>query len=686
MKKTTTGTLFPDGAPVSVASDAKRISDGDWSLLANDLYQAVTTAYAVRQPMEENLRDFNALYEMEVDEKNEPFVGCSNVFIPIIPTKVDTLLAQVVEKVLVPEFYMVSGNTDAADQVAYKVQRYYNAEFRRQRGASTWFDAHVRWLHLALRDGTSYMEVLWKRRERQASFSIKKPKVDAQGLPSFDEDGQIEYEEVTENQTLVDYDDVEMRPVLLRDIMLIPDESFNCEEAVGIARCLWLYESDLMEMVRSGLLDKDWVERALDYDPAGTSDVASDRQGIYDKTIGGQIAIGQGQGPVASPYFKNRGPLKVWRIHTRQFDMDKDGIVEENVFWLHELSSFLLGWKPAEYISPERPFFALTPFPRPDRAYGYSVIERLAPINAEINAVHNQRNDEITMRTSPPYLYNRNEEIHDKENEWGPGKGWAVADVANSVRMLPMQDIPIASWQEESLLASYADQVSGLGAVQSGGGNSGRRSAKEVEIASSASSVRADLIAMFFRIAARRVINYANALKRQYMHDDNPDRLAVTREMLAQDLKIEVAGTSDPLDKQTHLNEMLAAYQLLSQNRDIAMDAQRRYNLTRKLLEAFGFVDIQSIIGTEEDAAQRKQQEQQLMQQQLQDQQQLTQGKVYQETGGHGVQNGQQQQQQAQQQAQQQQGQPGQGPGVINPQFAQMLAQFVQHGQGPSGQ
>jgi hypothetical protein len=621
---------YPE-APVVEHPRKRRLTEGEWTSIAASVWQAQTASYTARQPLELNIRQWEAAYELEVRPKDFPWVGCSNVVVPIVASKLDTLLAQIASQVFVPEFYIVSGNDKEAQQVAYEVQRYLNAEFRRHRGQSTWFEEHLKWLHLGLLHGTSVMEAMWKYRKRRTSYGILTASTDEDGLPNLDEQGEPIMKRVLTTRDIDEYNDVNLRAVRLRDFMLIPDESTSIEEAAGCCRCEWLYENDLKAMVHDGLLDQKWVDLALNYVPQGLSDVSSDRQGYYDKNMGGQLIIGQGQGLVSDTFFKNRGPIKVWRIHSDQWDMDGDGWAEENVFWIHELSMYMIGWCPDNYIAPTRPFIQFSPFPRPDRFYGFSLPERLVPLQGEASTIRNQRNDAVDLAISPPLLVNRNEEIHDKGMQWGPGKQWPVADVKTAAQQLIMQPPGAQAYQEEQIVNTYADQLSGLSAPSDGAPTASRRTATEVKLKSASTNVRASMVALQLRIAARSVIQFAWRLKQQYPQKPTDGQLPP--EMMALDYQIEVAGVNDPINLEENVQEALGMYNLLRQDPDIAGDAVARYNLKKNLLVATHTRNMDAIIGTAEEAAQKKQAEAQAKQQQAQMQQavmaaQLQQGQV----------------------------------------------------------
>ena len=599
------------------------------------------TSINARWALENNLELWYNLCDMQSGGKDTPYVDSSDLFIPLVPSKIEALRDQVAAITFVPEYYIVTGLTPEASENSYLAQGYWNNEFRKQRPVCpTWFQQHINWLHLGLRDGTSIMEVMWSKKTKLQRYGVTMPKTDEAGMPVMDGDDMVQETHNVEKE-IVEYNDVILNVVKLKDFILIPDESPSIQDALGVGRVLWLTESDLNAMVEDGLLVREWVDKVLVWDPAGISDVASDWQRHYDKQAGNQINIGMGQGTMSSEFFANRGPFKVWRIHTRQYDLDGDGIPEENVMWLHDQSGYLLGVVPDEYIAPTRPFFDFSPFPRPDEFYGFSLAERLGPFNAEANLQWNQRNDAVDTRMLVPLIMDRMVEIEDKGMQWGLGKLWSVAGASGALKDAfyypQMPDIPLATYQQEAQVRNDADTIAGLNAPMTGGTNAGRKSATEVKISSASGSVRANQIAMLLRLASRSVLEFVRKLKLQYPWEPDQFGMPITKEQLALPYKMDVSGTSDPLDKQSSVDEALGAYNLLAQDQDIQSNAVHRYNLKRMVLERIGIPNIEAVIGTPDEAAQRMRGEQQANQEKMEMEKQMMRAKIFQETGGQGL-------------------------------------------------
>jgi hypothetical protein len=628
-RKLTSKTTSTPQAPAAYTIGGVSLNRDDWEQLSNDLWQGVNASLSSREALEQNLKDWTDLYDMKVEDTDHPWPGASNVFIPIIPAQLDALFSYISSKVFVPRFYIVTGNTEDAAATAHDVERYYNAELVRQRGHTTWYDQYLTWLHLALRDGTSVMEVMWRRTETKRKVITFQPQKDASGVPILDMNtGKPKTDRSINDVTTVDYDDVELQPLLLRDFLLIPDEAESIEAAVGVARALFLYEDQLMAMVREGTLDEYWVNFALDYVPNGNNDFASDRQGSLDRNITEELNIGLGQGAQTSKFFRNRGPIKIWRVHSRQYDMNLDGVPEENVFYIHERSQRLLGFDNYKYIVPSRPYFSFSPMPRPNRFYGYSLCERIAPIQAEVNSMYNARNNLIDLMLSPPLLYKDGDELDNNEQMWAPAARWAVTDPMTSVKFMQFDQVPLASFQNESLLNSYVDKMTGQAAPQLGGQSSGKRSATEMRQQAASTTTRNDTIALRLRIVCRTILNFIHALKLQYLPDDpsyssEGTIYTLPREVLAKDYQLDIAGSSDPLDSMERRRDNMGLGQMLLGVPWIAQDQGKSYNVVRMMLESFNRPDVTQLIGTEQEAQQRGLQQAQAAQKQQEFQQQL---------------------------------------------------------------
>jgi hypothetical protein len=620
-KIVTTSTIQPDDPQISYASPKRKLSLDERQLLSTDLMNGMIAGIAARAALDRNLDDWEKLFEMELDpQQNEPWDDASNICVPIIPAQLETALAYIAARTLVPRFFIVSGNTQDAQPHAYLIERYYNTELVRQRGSDTWFEELISWLNKSFHGGTSIMEAVWVRKKTRRTVKIRQP-VQNDGVPVIDQDNmqqRYEYVEKQIEETL--YDDVRLQALKLKDFGVLPATAPSINEAAAVWRKMFLYEGELLEMIEAGTLWADAVERSLSYVESGSQDgISTDIQGVYDKTTGKQVNPYLSQGSHNSPFFRNRGPVLVYRIHSREYDMDGDGICEENIFYYDYLTQELLGWMPYDYPNPhERPFFEYSWAPREDQFAGYSFIERLTALVGQINKMNNDRNNAVDLRIDPPLFIPTGTELHDGEQTWAPGVMW---EGTAKPEVIQLSDIPLASSQEESLLMNYVTQVTGQGQPMIGAQSSGRRSASEVKTQAASTGTRNDLVAIRFRVSCRALFNFVHRLKLQYTNadiqgTDNQGQLfTISPEIMGLDYRLDVSGATDPVDAQSRLNQDMGIYQLLMQNPLVMQDPMKMFAITRKVLESAGYSDVDTLIGTKEQLEQILQKQQQAAQQ-----------------------------------------------------------------------
>jgi len=634
---TTTITSQPDHANIKITSGKKKrnLNDGDWTALSNDLDTGITAAIAARSTFEGNLRDWQDAYDLIMPEQDNPQFDGANIRLPYSATQLESLKAYIAGTVLVPRMYIVTGRTPGAVAISNEVERFYNSELVKMRAdGSSYFQRYANMIHMALRDGTAIIEVLWNRTRRRTYIESEEPVLDENGQQKFDGDGNPVYETKQTEVDIYPKDFAENTVVSIKDFLLLPAEAASIEDAVACARALWLYESDLIPMVRAGILKADEVERALTYVTNGISEVSADRQGYWDKDASQQVDIGLGQGTPTSRFFRNRGPIKVWRVHSRQYDMDMDGQAEENIFYWHELNQRMLGWQAYDYPVEQRPFFPYTPFPRPDEFLGYSIIERLARVQSEMDINHNTRINLIVRKNNAPLVIADGiKESLTADGAWYMNK-IIEAEYVNGkpgISVLEIPDIAVASFEEESLLQHYGDEYTSLNQPQVGGQSSGKRSATEMRQQSNASGTRMALVCNQLRITLSQIINFVHILNKTYMRtdpqfvDQTADGMKVSvlsLDKLSEDLEIGIAGATEPIDSMTRRNETMAFVEKMMAFPFVQQDMSHQWYLARMLCEAFGRVDTSQIIGTVDQAVQAQQaQAQQLEKQRQHDEQ-----------------------------------------------------------------
>lgn len=617
-------TATPEQMVVPARPSGVGPEDELWTQLGVALYQGITNSLSDRSDFDQLLDYYNDLYEMNVAPVQTPWPNAPSICVPLVRTQLEAVVARLASAVFVPRLFVVNGNTTEAAQSQHEVERFYNAEFRKRK----MLEKLLTGLHLSARDGTQIMENIWKKKEVKRKVLVYQDKLDKKGVPMVDKDGKILREKSVEEMTIVEIDAFDPQPVELRDFVVMPAWSTSIQSAEAVARKLMLTQNDLQQMINAGTLDEEWTERAWRYLTYGDNDLSSDPQGTATYQLGGTINVSDGgtQSPASDDErgTKLRGALRVWRVHSNQFDLDGDGLAEENVFWIHDESQYLLGWAPYEYWHGRRPFSALCLMPRPNRFYGFGIPESLRGLQEEASAQHNQRLAYMDLILSPPRYRVSGTKFEDQAKRWGPDTEVEVANPTD-YGFIALPEVPQSTWQEESMLMSYAGKLTGIespGSPAVGGSNI---PAKQQQAYQQSSNIRLDLMALQVRQWIEDILWQWHHLNLQYGPDEfttssqdqngQPEKLTLEKQVLAQDYELAVAGMSGPLDKDNRRSDTLTLYSLLMQNPLVANNLGRVWSTTMMVLEEFNRPDVPAIIGTMQDALQQEQAQQQAAQQ-----------------------------------------------------------------------
>ena len=615
-------TTYTPSQPVE--PQKKTLSKQQREKFGQALYDSIDATLGDRQNLDNALQHWSDLYEMRTFGRNSPWPNAADLPSTLIPEMIETLAARLSGVVFQPRFYVVNGNTPQAAAVQNEVERYYNAELYKH----GWDEAYYTALHLALRDGTSVMEVKWRKTTTKRKLQVQEPQTDPEtGQVIIDPmTGEPLTHKVLREVEFEDYNDVEYTPIELQDFLVIPAWQYSIEAAHAVAVAHYMDEAELRRLSTGdkAVLWPDAVEAALSYVQPGESERGYDRQGYNDATIGGKINIGVEEGSPQPDIGQQRGPIKVWMVYSRQFDFEDGGVPEDYIFWVHERSQKLIGADPYRYWMGRWNLEALTLMPRPGRFYGYSVCERLDPIQTEERANREQRIDMIGLYLSPPMYEKNGAKVEDENKKWGPMARWKVQN-ADDVGTIAMPNVPQETWIQQQDFKEMAFGLMGLSDNQLARPNSGRRTKAEVQQVQQSSGVRLDLMARQLRKFAKNVFQMTHELKLQYAPDQmqtdvsvggRPQTLFVEKEKLGQDFSLSIQGEGGPLDKSNRLQEILFLYSLLMKNPLIMQNPMHVYQITRMVLEEFNRPDIPNLIGTPEEAQQMAQQQQQMQQMQ----------------------------------------------------------------------
>lgn len=593
-----------------------------WAALSNALYTSYDQGINARQGLDRDLTIYNNAYEMRTTPRNWPWKNASNVTTTIIPTQVDTTLADIVLAVYaIQRFYVINGNTEIAASNQHDVEQFLNAELFRQRpGAQPWLMQHIESTFASLRDGTGVTEILYRKEFADLNVAIVQRLRDPDtGIDILDPTTQKPIiRTTTEKQRVPIYDDVQLETVELRNFGVIPAWQTNIDKAAAVWRRVYLDSTELHAMCKSkdnpdGPLNRDAVDYALSFLAPGESELKYSRQGYSTYSIAGQIDVALEEGTAVPELQQHTGPLEIIRFHSKQFFNG-----QEYVFWLHPHTQTCLGYQKYQYWHNQRPFSLKRPLPRIDRVYAISLVERILPTVIEIQGNRNRRNDFLDQRTLPPMYEMDGAKLLTKNNSYGPDARWKVpAGQANAVGIIPMpQEVSVllAGKEEEMLMRQDIQEFTGNSDPMLGTPTSGRPTAKGIQAAVARAGMRHNFMSMYVRDADARTLYQIVQLKIQYGPDvqqvdttigGTPKRLIVPKDILALDYTYTIAGSGGPLDAATRTQEMQSLYALLMRNPLVMNNPVRVWALTRMLLETYNRADILELIGTRDEAEQQ---------------------------------------------------------------------------------
>lgn len=148
------------------------------------------------------------------------------------------------------------------------------------------------------------------------------------------------------------------------------------------------------------------------------------------------------------------------------------------------------------------PFHVYRPTPLQKQMVGIGDLEPIEHLQRELDTLRSQRRDAATLALCPPLIYD-DSAIEEDDIVWGPGvaiRATNVARAGDALTQIPMRDLPGSSYQEESVIRSDFDAVSGINDALDprSGGSAG--TATEAQLVQASLSRRIELGSRRFEI------------------------------------------------------------------------------------------------------------------------------------------------------------------------------------------
>lgn len=610
--------------PPVLVLETPRLDDQTWDYIQSRVWDALRLSVTSRSQFDEDLKKFNEQYEGVIPEagKDWPWQGAANLHVPLTAEMLDALHARMAKAALADPLMLVMPNDAQSVPAAALAERYYD-HWTKTHGVDEVINTAI---HLALRDGVGLLKVGWEQRIRKVKVRKITVLKDETGEPLVDPvSGEVVKQERVEVEDLVEYDSVRVVPVELKDFYLIPAHAYTIDRfgsgaAKGVAHRIWLRWDEIQRRANAGVYRPEAVERLRD-------NAALEREASPDVTLQGRIGLTQPY-VVESPEGEPRSDkeFEIFEVFM-SWDLDGDGYEEECKFTIAYKWGILLEARVFPYWHQKRPFVAIIPWPRPRRFYGFGIPEVLRSLQAEINAVRNQRVDAVTLSLSPPLQVAKGASLRgDVSQPWGPGARFEVEKPGD---IAPIQFPPVnpEAYTEEVNIRQMAERRIGLFDINTPRGTGARRTQAEIGAIQTEGMVRFDHMIKRVRRALVELYEMVHALHIQYMPESiqfsvgqdsqgAPRVETITREMMATaNVSFRVNGDLPITDREQHRQETYFLFQALMGHPLVQSNLTRQWHLAKVLLEAWDRRDIESLIGTREEAEALQQAMQQQQQQ-----------------------------------------------------------------------
>jgi hypothetical protein len=634
--------LAPPEPPVAEADTLVRrllpeLSADDARTLARMAVSDFHAAIQDRSAWEDRLAQDDRQYFGVLPEKTYPWIGCSNLHVPITMTGIEAFKPRLIEAVWGEDPPVLTKATEAHDEARQaRVELFLNWQIQTQMDLAPKVTESA---HRYLLPGTVYAKTRWRLDERRVqavrSFPPETPletildavlgadvpttteSIEGGAFPSWTitvRTPQHREREATltlhilpdEIQALIDrietiYEGPDVEFPDAEDMFEPANAGPDPQKFPWIMQRLWLDEGQLRIKVRQGRFYEDAVETLLRGESPGGDATQPDAADVRTvrATVEGIEEFGESsqrgqEYPVLERYVR--------------YDLDEDGLDEELVIWVSpERGELLLGWDYLDnlYATGRRPYRKACYFPIPGRSKGLSFPQIVQPIQDEINTIHNQRVDNGTIRNSCTFFYPKNWTLSAQQERVRPGEGIAVDDPARLAwPQWPGGDS--FGQNEEALLMQMLERLTGQSDL-SLGRQPNRVGATRTATGTSSLLAEAGLRFKTAMTAFQRfwsnIFSDILALDQQYLPDgvefrvtgQVPEVIRLTsRAEIAGRYDVRVAATSDTLNRQQMRDDATAKLQMILNPMLLQLGLVGKkgvYRGVRRWLQAYGETD-----------------------------------------------------------------------------------------------
>jgi len=543
------------------------------------------------------MKEWDRFYKHNIPPKNSPWIGCSNVNVPLTQWVVDTYQAHIADAILstkpmvrvLPPTWMTD---EDAKERAYRVEQLLEFMLREVMHVDTEF---IQFINISLRNPVGLTKLAWREDYRKVRFYAE---------PDSDETEVVE-------MFAPKYIGAKLEIVDLRNFVVYPLTARTIDEAYLVGDRYRIHIDEMRARIKSGYYDKE-AEELLDIP-------SNELNSPYDLHDEEQLDFAGIEKLDYDEYW-------LWEVII-PYDPNGDGVQEDCVFTIEASTWKIIRATTYPYFHGRRYYLQANLFPYPESFFGGCIPQILEHMQREINTIHNQRTDAASLAISPPFVRRIGSSMGTEAIEWRPGAVIDVTQVDDIKQIVVSPMIP--GMEIEQMDRDYAERASAVNDIALGRTVQGDKTFGEVALAAQKSGARLDEIVRRMQLAtaemARQLVG-SYGLLYQFLGSRDLERFGLTRSDLTIDWQFIPTGNVGAADKAQQRETAAFLYNVLIQNPLVGQDPLRLYHLTSELLQSLDKYDIESYIGSKEELVRQMQQQQAMTEQQAALEQQAAMG------------------------------------------------------------
>lgn len=544
---------------------SSRIEDARGAVNAHQ--SEIISANRVSYPsLVDNWKKFHRMYHGILPEKNTPWVGASNLHIPITQIVVDTITSTIANSIL--------GNSPIVtvrpypelgvdvEEAARKLEFFLNYAIREEiRGFRQVF---TQWVRQAVLYGTAILKVVWSAETR----NIK--------VRDFLEGGK-------KLITVKTYDAPRLCVVDLENF-IIPSFARDIQDAPFVAERIFVPLQVLKQREKEGFYSGIDELVTMMYQPSEVERQGADELGVkYPQLIEGIDVYDYWGG----------------------YDLDGDGYEEEYHIVMAADQPKILRIEEPPYYHGKRPYVRYNFLREPNQFYGIGVGQMIQHLQEEINAIHNQRMDNVNLIINKVFKYRPNEYFEDPDDIiFAPGSKIPVNEM-DDIMPLVTGDVPVSSYNEEQIVRDYIERLTGvtdfsLGRIPS----TARRTPATLGVAVIAEgNKKLQERLILLQESLEEVLDMVQWLYYQFIPQEKVFKapgasvlMTITPEDLRHQYRFDITGADVTTSKEIRFQQSLQMYALLSNNPIVASNPKALAYLTKQLLLSSNLPNIEEVL------------------------------------------------------------------------------------------